>query len=148
MFCAAVAGGASTHVIRSSPVTGTLRKGAVSEQGASAALRPALIDRLMATASRLRQCEHRHYTVAQQPPLLSPCHSKTISTSARVRHHFQRLILARSVFDLRIDLFAHGQLYITLSCVRRREDSLVLSSEGNEEKSTADVVNPNYYCNE
>lgn len=54
----------------------------------------------------------------------------------------QGLTLSKAALDLRIDPFAHGQLYTALSRVRKREDALVLFSEGNEEKSTANIVFP------
>lgn len=52
----------------------------------------------------------------------------------------QGLTLSRSVVDLRIDPFAHGQLYTALSTVRRREDTLILFTNSNEEQTCANVV--------
>ncbi|KAI6021559.1 hypothetical protein PISMIDRAFT_97980 [Pisolithus microcarpus 441] len=52
----------------------------------------------------------------------------------------QGLTLARSVVDLRIDPFAHGQLYTALSRVRRREDTLILFTDSNEEQTCANIV--------
>jgi hypothetical protein len=52
----------------------------------------------------------------------------------------QGLTLSRSVIDLRIDSFAHGQLYTALSRVRNKNDSLLLFSESNAELSTANLV--------
>ena len=53
----------------------------------------------------------------------------------------QGLTLAKTAVDLRIDPFAHGQLYTALSRVRHRNDSLLIFSEGNEEKDTTAVGN-------
>ena len=52
----------------------------------------------------------------------------------------QGLTLDRSVLDLRVDPFAHGQLYTALSRVTCRRNTITLFSESNEEKSTANVV--------
>ncbi|KAN0081312.1 PIF1-like helicase domain containing protein [Tylopilus felleus] len=55
----------------------------------------------------------------------------------------QELTLDRSVLDLHIDPFAHGQLYTALSCVRCRTHTLALFSESNDEKSSANIVYKN-----
>ena len=54
----------------------------------------------------------------------------------------QGLTLAKTALDLRIDPFAHGQLYTALSRVRSRQDSLVIFSTTNDEQETANVVFP------
>ena len=48
--------------------------------------------------------------------------------------------LTRAAIDLRIDPFAHGQLYTALSRVRHRDDCLLIFSEENEERDSANVV--------
>ena len=52
----------------------------------------------------------------------------------------QGLTLTRAAIDLRIDPFAHGQLYTALSRVRHRDDCLLIFSEENEERDSANVV--------
>jgi len=52
----------------------------------------------------------------------------------------QGLTLAKTALDLRIDPFAHGQLYTALSRVRSRHDSLAIFSTTNENEDTANVV--------
>ncbi|KAF8552494.1 hypothetical protein OG21DRAFT_1416031, partial [Imleria badia] len=52
----------------------------------------------------------------------------------------QGLTLARSALDLCIDPFAHGQLYTALARFTRREDTLLLFPELNEEMSSANIV--------
>jgi hypothetical protein len=52
----------------------------------------------------------------------------------------QGLTLDHTALDVRIDPFAHGQLYTALSRVRRREDTLLLFSESNELQSVANIV--------
>ena len=54
----------------------------------------------------------------------------------------QGLTLAKTAVDLRIDPFAHGQLYTALSRVRHRNDSLLIFSEENEERDSANIVYP------
>ena len=54
----------------------------------------------------------------------------------------QGLTLTRSVLDLRIDPFAHGQLYTALSRVRRREDCLLIFSNSNYDRDVANIVYP------
>jgi len=54
----------------------------------------------------------------------------------------QGLTLVKTALDLLIDPFAHGQLYTALSCVRSRQDSLVIFSTTNDEQETANVVFP------
>ena len=52
----------------------------------------------------------------------------------------QGLTLDRSCLDLRIDPFAHGQLYTALSRVRCRQHSLAIFSHSNAQKDVANVV--------
>ena len=52
----------------------------------------------------------------------------------------QGLTLTRAAIDLRIDPFAHGQLYTALSRVRHRDDCFLIFSEENEERDSANVV--------
>ena len=49
------------------------------------------------------------------------------------------LTLDRAVLDQRSPVFAHGQLYTALSCVRSREDCRVLFNDG-EGPETENVV--------
>jgi hypothetical protein len=52
----------------------------------------------------------------------------------------QGLTLDRIVIDLRTPVFAHGQLYTSLSRVRQREDARLLLSEDNIDCTTTNVV--------
>lgn len=52
----------------------------------------------------------------------------------------QGLTLSCTVLDFRTDVFAHGQLYMALSRVKRREDTLCLFVEGNEEQDCTNVI--------
>ena len=54
----------------------------------------------------------------------------------------QGLMLAKTTLDLRIDPFAHGQLYTALSRVRSKRDSLVIFSATSENHDTANEVSP------
>jgi hypothetical protein len=52
----------------------------------------------------------------------------------------QGLTLNRIVIDLRTPVFAHGQLYTSLSRVRQREDARLLVCDDNLDCTTANVV--------
>jgi hypothetical protein len=52
----------------------------------------------------------------------------------------QGLTLDRIVIDLRTKVFAHGQLYTSLSRVRQREHARLLVSEDNADSTTANIV--------
>ena len=52
----------------------------------------------------------------------------------------QGLTLDHSVLDLRIDPFAHGELYTALSRVRNRAHTLAFFAESNEYHTMANVV--------
>jgi hypothetical protein len=52
----------------------------------------------------------------------------------------QGLTLDRIVIDLRTSVFAHGQLYTSLSRVRQREDARLLVSDDNLDCTTVNVV--------
>lgn len=54
----------------------------------------------------------------------------------------QGLTLDRCVLDLRTPVFAHGQLYTSISRVRRRDDIRAMFSEVNETHQTTNVVYP------
>jgi hypothetical protein len=52
----------------------------------------------------------------------------------------QGLTLDRVVLDLRSPVFAHGQLYTSVSRVRTRQDARVLLSEDNSTRETKNIV--------
>ncbi|KAG2745962.1 hypothetical protein P692DRAFT_20740374 [Suillus brevipes Sb2] len=52
----------------------------------------------------------------------------------------QGLTLSCTVLDLRTDVFAHSQIYTSLSHVKRREDTLCLFADGNENSDCVNIV--------
>ena len=58
---------------------------------------------------------------------------------SHVREHCRCQEVNFGNFGLRIDLFAHGQLYTALSRVRHRDDCLLFGEE-NEDRDSANVL--------
>ena len=71
------------------------------------------------------------------------CRTKAIPPTLSLCHNIQqlpRVNINRAAIDLRIDPFAHGQLYTALSRVLHRDDCFLICSEENEERDSANVV--------
>lgn len=73
------------------------------------------------------------WSVQRRQIPLRPAYATTLNSC-------QGLTLDRIIIDLRTPVFAHGQLYTSLSRVRQRDHARILLAEDNVDATTVNVV--------